>query len=81
VPRENPHLFDQLRVQMTQPLTLNEQKWRSFQPLLEKNGYILRPRYHPDWAPSPYNKLSGASELLLNQKDVSLVSIILLLRF
>lgn len=26
--------------------------WRDYQPWLEERGYILRPRYSPDWVPS-----------------------------
>ena len=26
--------------------------WRDHQPWLQEQGYMLRPRYHPDWKPS-----------------------------
>ncbi|KAL6300712.1 hypothetical protein BKA93DRAFT_828879 [Sparassis latifolia] len=26
--------------------------WRDRQPYLDDHGYVLRPRYHPDWSPS-----------------------------
>ncbi|CAE6412349.1 unnamed protein product [Rhizoctonia solani] len=29
-----------------------EERWVSFQPHLLSKGYLLRPRYHPDWIPS-----------------------------
>lgn len=29
-----------------------ERYWRDHQPWLESKGYMLRPRYHPEWAPS-----------------------------
>ena len=33
-------------------LTTTEREWRDRQPLLERAGYMLRPRYHPEWFPS-----------------------------
>jgi hypothetical protein len=33
-------------------LRSNEVYWRDLQPWLAKSGYMLRPRYRPDWAPS-----------------------------
>ncbi|KAL6303405.1 hypothetical protein BKA93DRAFT_341682 [Sparassis latifolia] len=30
----------------------NEIFWRDRQPYLEENGYLLRPRYRPEWSPS-----------------------------
>ena len=29
-----------------------ETRWRDTQSLLEKHGYMLRPRYRPGWVPS-----------------------------
>ena len=29
--------------------------WRDHQPWLEQKGYMLRPRFHPDWRPSWLN--------------------------
>ena len=29
-----------------------EAEWRDRQVFLEKHGYMLRPRYHPEWVPS-----------------------------
>lgn len=33
-------------------LFASERYWRDHQPWLELKGYMLRPRYHPDWAPT-----------------------------
>lgn len=33
-------------------ITLTERFWCQHQPWLEKQGYMLRPRYRPDWVPS-----------------------------
>lgn len=33
-------------------LSLWERRWRDRQRFLQSRGYILRPRYHPDWVPS-----------------------------
>ena len=30
----------------------NEHFWRDHQPWLQESGYLLRPRYHPDWVAS-----------------------------
>ena len=30
----------------------SEYFWRDHQPWLQTQGYMLRPRYHPDWVPS-----------------------------
>lgn len=33
-------------------LSKHEARWRGKQPFLHSKGYMLRPRYHPDWLPS-----------------------------
>jgi endonuclease YncB( thermonuclease family) len=33
-------------------LRLDEVYWRDLQPWLVESGYMLRPRYRPDWVPS-----------------------------
>ena len=33
-------------------LSLSEERWRDRYYMLEKHGYRLRPRYHPEWVPS-----------------------------
>ncbi|OBZ71812.1 hypothetical protein A0H81_08237 [Grifola frondosa] len=33
-------------------LGIIELRWRDRQQFLESQGYMLRPRYHPDWSPS-----------------------------
>ena len=40
-------------------LTMEEQFWAARQPFLESRGYVLRPRYHPDWVPSWKGKPRG----------------------
>lgn len=32
-------------------LVREELEWVRYQPFLEKHGYMLRPRYRPDWVP------------------------------
>ena len=43
-------------------LTPGEAKWRDRQRYFETQGYMLRPRYHPDWVPS-WKKDSKLSSL------------------
>ena len=33
-------------------LFADEYQWVKMQPWLAQQGYMLRPRYHPDWIPS-----------------------------
>lgn len=33
-------------------LSPNEAHWRDRQQYLQSKGYMLRPRYHPDWVPT-----------------------------
>jgi hypothetical protein len=33
-----------------------ERFWRDHQPWLEERGYMLRPRFHPNWKPSWVSK-------------------------
>lgn len=48
------------------PVDLRETEtfWRDHQPWLQSKGYMLRPRYMPDWKPSweGTNKLSTLCE-------------------
>lgn len=32
-------------------LVYDEPDWMRYQPFLEERGYMLRPRYRPDWVP------------------------------
>jgi hypothetical protein len=36
----------------TGALLPGERFWRDHQPWLEERGYMLRPRFHPNWKPS-----------------------------
>ena len=36
-------------------LSKREIWWRDHQVWLQERGYLLRPRYRPDWVPSWYN--------------------------
>ena len=33
-------------------LSSGEKAWRNRQKMLERHGYLLRPRYRPEWVPS-----------------------------
>ena len=46
-----------------QLLDLSEIFWRDQYDWLLKSGYKLRPRYHPNWAPSWPNKTDGLKRL------------------
>lgn len=51
-PRPNiEQLRAKLRNQGTE-LDATERSWRDRQVFLQSRGYMLRPRYHPDWVPS-----------------------------
>jgi len=54
-----------------------EKRWTNRQKALEEAGYMLRPRYHPEWQPS----WSNTDEFFLNAEDgqAQAVSIKLLL--
>lgn len=43
-----------------QEYTRPEKWWASIQPFLERQGYLLRPRYRPGWTP-PDESLSQSS--------------------
>ena len=57
----------------------HETFWRDHQVWLQKKGYILRPRYHPDWVPS---SLSGGKKGPIGPEDacVAIVSLMLFQR-
>lgn len=40
-----------LKSQNANALNGTEFRWRHYQPWLEEKGYLLRPRYHPQWQP------------------------------
>ncbi|KAJ7471941.1 kinase-like domain-containing protein, partial [Mycena latifolia] len=57
-----------------------EREWARHQPFLEHHGYMLRPRYHPDWLPDmldPHKKVwkvedaIPAFNLVLDAKRIS----------
>ena len=49
---EDPEaLLREISIRLSQ-LRNNEQKWRDRYEMLEKEGYILRPRLRPGWTPS-----------------------------
>ena len=64
-----PGLFSDLRVQLgpgpepldTVPLSENELWWTRHFQWLKDRGYLLRPRYAPDWVPSWLGTKKGMS--------------------
>lgn len=42
-------------------LLYSEKWWTTLQPFLEELGYLLRPRYHPDWTPAYLQDGKGLS--------------------
>lgn len=44
----------------------HETFWRDHQVWLQKRGYMLRPRYHPDWVPS---SLSRSKKGIIGPED------------
>ena len=53
---------------------MSEEWWRDRYHVLEKRGYRLRPKYHPDWVPSW--KKSGKGTWTGEDGRLSLVSIV-----
>jgi hypothetical protein len=56
---EAPSTLAAFQSQITFPLSPAELEWASLQPYLKSQGYILRPRYNPEFIP----KLSKDEEL------------------
>jgi hypothetical protein len=59
-PEQSDNLFPAER------LTTAEKWWRDHYELLKQRGYLLRPRYQPNWSPSPN---SGKPGLRWGQSD------------
>jgi len=51
--------------------------WRDHYYMLENHGYILRPRYHPNWVPSW--KTSGKEFFTVEDGQPTLVSVVRLM--
>lgn len=49
---EDVERYDRLTQMGVYKLVTSERFWRERQPHLQRHGYLLRPRYLPDWQPS-----------------------------
>jgi hypothetical protein len=58
-PRPAPEAEQSDELFPAERLTRAEKWWRDHYELLKQRGYLLRPRYQPDWSPSPNSGKPG----------------------